>query len=414
MSSHRPWIVFYSHNALWPIVQGCDQRVHAMMAFLRDHFRVALIVDPYVDDPERLAGTVDALYRVQERQRPRRRPSEMFQLGRVKFADLRAKAECRAMVGEELWRMACENPLADPRPAPVLMLDRVCRELQPLAVVFEFTSCLVPGVRVARRHGAVAILDTHELKHRFHESMRLAGAECTRPVLPENEACLLRQADLLLAIQPDEAKAIKELVPHVPSIIVEHPFRTVELESVSADSKTVLFVGGASNHNLNSIRKFIERGWNQVLATHPGARLLIAGAVTRRLPERLCRASGVECLGFVPDLAGLYQRAAVAINPQRFGSGLKIKVVEALAHGRAIVTTPVGAEGFDGETALVVVEPDAVAGEVIDLLGHPEKRRELERASLALARNRFTPETCFGPLLEYLQKLSAERRVPSV
>jgi glycosyltransferase involved in cell wall biosynthesis len=95
----------------------------------------------------------------------------------------------------------------------------------------------------------------------------------------------------------------------------------------------------------------------------------------------------------------------VVINPVRFGSGLKIKAVEALAYGRALVSTPVGVEGLDGAGEVFVATPFVGMGRAVAaLLSDPARCGGLQRAALAYARQRFAPERCFGELHEYLEK----------
>ena len=88
----------------------------------------------------------------------------------------------------------------------------------------------------------------------------------------------------------------------------------------------------------------------------PDVRLVCAGFRDAELPEVVrARSAGVEMLGFVDDLGAEIGRAAVVLAPVRIGRGVRIKNLEALAHGAPLVTTTLGARGLSG------VDPSAIA-----------------------------------------------------
>jgi glycosyltransferase involved in cell wall biosynthesis len=98
---------------------------------------------------------------------------------------------------------------------------------------------------------------------------------------------------------------------------------------------------------------------------------------------------GVRRFGFVESVADLYGRAAVVVNPQRFGTGLSIKSIDALRHGRPLVTTPSGGRGLDdgaGTVFLQAQSAEAFADHVVGLLQSPDRRAELARRAADFAR----------------------------
>jgi glycosyltransferase involved in cell wall biosynthesis len=130
--------------------------------------------------------------------------------------------------------------------------------------------------------------------------------------------------------------------------------------------------------------------------------LTIAGSVCGRLgavPE------GVRPLGLVPDLAPLYAAAGVVVSPLHTGSGLKIKLVEAMGHGKAIVATPVtmqGVESLGGTAVLVEEDPARFADAVLSLLADPARRATLAEAALAAACARFSASACYAEAVAFL------------
>ncbi|MCV7217451.1 glycosyltransferase [Mycobacterium crocinum] len=101
-------------------------------------------------------------------------------------------------------------------------------------------------------------------------------------------------------------------------------------------------------HNDDGLRSFLETAWPLILKRHPDARLRIIGREAR--PELLALAAtlgdSVVMEGYVPDLGAALSGVAALVNPLRFGSGIKLKVIEALGRALPVVSTPIGAEGF--------------------------------------------------------------------
>src|SRR4029079_15048618 len=94
--------------------------------------------------------------------------------------------------------------------------------------------------------------------------------------------------------------------------------------------------------------------------------------------------SGIEVTGRVDDVRPYVRDAAVYVVPLRIGGGTRLKIFEAMAMSKAVVSTTVGAEGLavrNGEHVLLADEPDAFARAVVALLRDVERRRRLEQAA---------------------------------
>ena len=125
-------------------------------------------------------------------------------------------------------------------------------------------------------------------------------------------------------------------------------------------------------HNDDGLRSFLTSVWPLVLARAPGATLRVLGREPSRelrvATERFSHSVSLE--GFVPDLGELFGRAAATINPLRFGSGIKLKVIEALGRGVPVVSTELGAEGITSGAAhgvLVADDPSEFADAMVGL-----------------------------------------------
>jgi glycosyltransferase involved in cell wall biosynthesis len=227
----------------------------------------------------------------------------------------------------------------------------------------------------------------------------------------EEEFRLLRQTDSVIAIQEEEARAVRAAVPHADVFVVPHAVVPVAAAQPGADD-ALLFVGSNTPPNVTGLERFFAEIWPAIRARRPGATLKVAGSVNRAFttaPE------GVRFLGVVEDLAPLYRDAGIVISPLTTGSGLKIKLIEAMAAGKAVVGTSVtlqGVEDIARGAMMVADEPPTFAEAVIALAADSARREALGRAVLAVAREHFSPDRAAAPLIARVRAASAAREGP--
>jgi len=240
-------------------------------------------------------------------------------------------------------------------------------------------------------------------------SARIAdAAEADVPALsPGDEFRLLNMADVILAIQADEAaKARAGAAPHVEVILAPHAVSPVEAAQPGADD-TLLFVGSNTPPNVVGLDWFFREVWPLVRAARPGARLAVAGSVARSLkhvPE------GVALLGVVDDLAPLYREAGVVISPLRSGSGLKIKLIDAWAGGKAVVGTSVTVQGVESlaRGAMDLADDaDAFAAAIVALADDEARRVELGHVGLRITRERFSIHAATADFVTRVQRAAS-------
>jgi glycosyltransferase involved in cell wall biosynthesis len=153
--------------------------------------------------------------------------------------------------------------------------------------------------------------------------------------------------------------------------------------------------------------------WPQVLAIRPDARLRVAGRGTEALAPAL-QAPGVDMLGPVESAAGFLRSLAVLVYPPVRGSGTKVKVLEALACGVPVVTTPPGAEGLDRNDGLLVSRDPAVLAEhVARLLGDSDERKERGAAARSYVARRHSPAAATEPLLRLYETMLGSSAAPT-
>jgi glycosyltransferase involved in cell wall biosynthesis len=231
------------------------------------------------------------------------------------------------------------------------------------------------------------LIDTHDVFADRYQLYRSRGqASEFFSTTPAGEARALDRADAVLAIQEWDASHFRSLTTR-PVVVVGHlaPVAVSSPAPPAADPG-ILFVGGPMGINVHGVRWFLERVLPTVRRRVPAAELWLAGGIGDRVGQGV---AGVRRLGFVESLGDVYRRAAVVINPQQFGTGLSIKSVDALLHGRPLVTTASGARGLEDGAGAAFRQADAAQafGEaVIELLTAPAQATSLAGRALEFAR----------------------------
>jgi glycosyltransferase involved in cell wall biosynthesis len=144
--------------------------------------------------------------------------------------------------------------------------------------------------------------------------------------------------------------------------------------------------------NFDAALYLIDEVWPRVLATCPTARLTLVGNTPEWEARQLAR-EGVDLTGKVSDVRPYLRNAAVLAVPVRMGGGTRLKVVEGLSLGKAMVTTTLGCEGLavrDREHALIGDTAESFAAGILELFESPQLRHDLGHAGRALAEQRYS------------------------
>ncbi|NNK33115.1 MAG: glycosyltransferase, partial [Xanthomonadales bacterium] len=173
--------------------------------------------------------------------------------------------------------------------------------------------------------------------------------------------------------------------------------RQLDLPDLRFDEtqKKLMYVGFLGwEPNAQGLLWFIEAVWPQLLERHPDLVFEIVGkGADQRLQSAVAAHAGIRLRGFVEDLQEIYRESRVSVAPLLFGSGMKVKVLDAMARGMPTVTTSVGAEGIAAESGRhLMVADDAriMADQVLDLLDNSALWNRLQSESRALVQARYT------------------------
>jgi glycosyltransferase involved in cell wall biosynthesis len=214
-----------------------------------------------------------------------------------------------------------------------------------------------------------------------------------------------RRFDLIQVFGDGDAGEIAKVAPDLASRVRTNPFGIVlpaPLDPAAEDNGLVLFVGNFTHPpNRDAALWLAAEIMPALRAANPAARLRLVGNAPP--PEVLALAGpGIEVVANAPSIEPHLAAAAVVLAPVRTGGGMRMKVLEALARRKAVVTTTRGTEGYTGFEAelpfIVADHPGEIAGRTAQLLAEPERRRELGRRARQFAERHYSPDAWAGRL----------------
>lgn len=201
----------------------------------------------------------------------------------------------------------------------------------------------------------------------------------------------------------------------MPNIVDTERFRPSAAE---VEPNTVIFVGAMSHSaNVDAVLHFTRAVWPLVRKRVPDARFIVVGASPPPLLRGLSGYDGITVHADVPDVRPYIEKAAVYAVPLRIGSGVKVKIIEALAMGKAIIGTSVAAEGMglsEGTEIKVCALDLQFAEEIVSVLKSHECRNKLEAAGRAAALRLFSIEKGQRDLDAIYDRVAARVHLPGI
>lgn len=254
----------------------------------------------------------------------------------------------------------------------------------------------------------------HDLFYRRAEMVVETGVkDSVISVEKHDEIRMLKKSDMVIAIQQADADFVAKNIPETKVMTVPISFSTVKEPQVG-NSGEILFVGSNTEPNVSGLKWFFENCWSEIIGTVPRATLSIAGSVNIGLANFPIPRS-VRYLGIVDDLTPLYSRSGIIISPLTFGSGLKIKLIEAMAFGKAIVATSVTLQGVEEISESAVCKADDAgdfAAAVVSLIKDKSLRAKKGNAAIVIAAEHFSTSAAQGLFIEWLAQHSGPATSP--
>ena len=281
-------------------------------------------------------------------------------------------------------------------------------------VIFE--SSLMAGYTLPA--GVLTIIDQHNIEHELLQRIYQREKVSLRKwynwresrILKRIELAYCRKADIVLVVSERERLLLKDLLPDQ---LIEVVPNGVDIDAFHEDSPVqeipdqIIFTGTMDYYpNTHAVLYFAKHCWLRIREQVPSATWLIVGKNPPPEVQRLAAdLPGVTVTGTVPDVRPYLMSSTVAIAPIQVGSGTRLKILEALAAQKAVVSTTIGCEGLavvPGEHLKVADTPEAFAQAVVTLLRNPHMRSAYGHAGRALVEAEYSWEWCGSQLLRIL------------
>lgn len=298
----------------------------------------------------------------------------------------------------------------------------------------------------------MVIFDDHNCEYMLQRSYAIVDARNPRrwagaiysfiqwQKLRRYEADVCRRAHHILAVSQTDAEALSRIVPDLSITVIPNGIDTEEYESPTVQGRhqntgsdpTLVFTGKMDfRPNVDAVGWFAEAIWPRIRAEVPDAQFLAVGQRPHPKLERLCKDPSITLTGWVEEIRPYIDQATIYVAPLRMGSGTRLKLLQAMASGKAIVSTRIGAEGLAGasreyptaspkgssytsDTAvsnqeLILVnddDPIAFADAVVRLLREPELRSALGAAARTFVRAHYD----WRVIIPRLEEVYAQRQ----
>jgi len=204
----------------------------------------------------------------------------------------------------------------------------------------------------------------------------------------------LPRVTLNIAVSPDDAQAFRALAPAARVEVVPNGVDTQYFAPSEEPQSGCVFVGGTSWHpNRDALHWFAQEIAPRLRTRGVPADVTWVGRATDAERREFSRVEGLTLTGYVDDIRPYVARAACYIAPLRVGGGTRLKLLDAWAMGKAIVSTTIGAEGLGarhGETMLLADTADAFADAIASVLRDEVLRRRIGAAARREAEERFS------------------------
>ncbi len=213
------------------------------------------------------------------------------------------------------------------------------------------------------------------------------------------EARVCRRADRVLAVSEADAAALQKLVPGLGVFVVPNGVDTLTYRPEASDAASqvsehaLVFTGTMDfRPNVDAVLWFARRVLPGVQAEVPEVHFSVVGQRPHRWLDGLRDDPAITLTGWVEDARPYIAQAAVYVAPLRIGGGTRLKLLEAMAMGKPVVATRLGAEGYPvthGRELLLADTPVDFAAAVVALLRAPDRRAKLGRVARAFVEQHY-------------------------
>jgi len=230
------------------------------------------------------------------------------------------------------------------------------------------------------------------------------------------ESRICHRFDMCLCVSEEDGRELKSICPEaaievVPNGVDTDYFRPKEDDE---EEECLVFTGSMDwQPNEDAVVYFCDQILPLIQAELPGVKFLIVGSNPGYRVMRLGKRQGVVVTGWVEDIRPYISNAGVFIVPLRIGGGTRLKILQALAMGKAVISTSIGCEGLNlqpNEHLLVADEPLQFAEGTVRLIRNRSLRRRLGENGKTFVQERYDWDVIVKELELVYRNLS--RKIP--
>jgi sugar transferase (PEP-CTERM/EpsH1 system associated) len=398
-------ILWVKMGGLWPATTGGRVRsLNTISELARSHQVTVITTHGHGDDPDGLKQQLAYCERVLSV------PYAVPKRGSAAFAASVA-GSWFSHYPVDLWKWRVRDVRREVRAA----LARSDIDLVVADFLFAAVNVRMPGdVPVLLFEHNVEYLIWQRLAHLESSPWKRALFEIEWRKVRACEADACRRANLTIAVSDDDKERLAELgagirAASIPTGVDTEYFKPRGAAEVPA---RLVFSGSMDWHpNEDAVCYFVDTILPRIRAEAPAASFTIVGRNPSARVRELAAQPGVIVTGTIDDVRPSIGEASVYVVPLRAGSGTRIKIFEALAMGKAVVSTTVGAEGLaleSGRHFLAADTPHDFATAVIRLLRDPARRQALGDAGRALVEANYSWAMVARQFEEHCEKVIAE------
>jgi glycosyltransferase involved in cell wall biosynthesis len=230
------------------------------------------------------------------------------------------------------------------------------------------------------------------------------------PALWWGELQGIRRADVTFVCSERDRQYLTQRWGLLGVVVVPNTVNIPAPQPIAAEPTLLLLASYQYQPNLQAANFLIEKIWPHIYREMPTAKLIIAGRESQKIRSYSQQSAGVEFTGFVEDLEALYRRSRVVCCPILSGGGTRIKMVEAAAYGKPIVSTAIGAEGLlmrNEKDFLMRDNPNEFAVACVELLKNTQLCKELGTSVRKVALDHYDRIQVLKLIQGHIQSSSA-------
>jgi sugar transferase (PEP-CTERM/EpsH1 system associated) len=374
-------------GGLWPANTGGRVRSLQIVSALSRRHRVTLVTTHGSgDDPDGLARRLPNCHQVQSF------PFAVAKKGDAGFP-LTVARSWLSNDPADLWKWRVSE-----------VRDLVSRLIADRTADICIADFLFAAANVPMRRRVPVVLFEHNVEYLIWQRLsqlethplRRALFELEWRKLRRRERAICRRANLTIAVSDEDRDRLLALAPEaqvtsIPTGVDTNYFAPTSGPEIPG---RLVFTGSMDwQPNEDAVTHFADAILPRIRAELPTISFAIVGRRPSARVKALAERAGIVITGTVDDVRPYIGEAAVYVVPLRAGGGTRLKIFEALAMQKAVVSTSVGAEGLaltPGKNVIAADDPDTFAREVISLLNDPIRRRLLGRAGRELVETRYS------------------------